>query len=347
MNFSKILPYLNEGARFAIAEWPADTFIAKSAEGYIAFTFKNNLQEARWTPTRYDAVDAVWKTYRDVPLPTLKQEQRNPTLFRLLDDTGVEQAHRENITGTVDVAYYDERNKLKFENIIEGSVVPCEPGLEMFLYDDWFIKASSDDIQHALERAGQALEQPSSLTPPPHQVAEQPTPVGEQTLEVRETSVEVRTNAVSFAPEHSSEEEPGLRVRPGVYTAQGVMQQLLVEVHSTSDNIVYLTPYPTVNGAAQEVISATLFEAMFAQLPRLTKGVTLRHKERGAHITVQDFDESSVMVSIDLGYDTGNAVIPRDRFQSDEWEFVSYQPEAPEPDTESNTAPGAAAEQTA
>jgi hypothetical protein len=346
MKFIDILPYLNQGSRFAIAEWPADTYIGKSKEGFIAFTFKANLQEAKWTPSRYDVYDANWKTLGDAPLPTLKNVETSTVLFRLLDDSAVS-VQRENITGTIDVAGFDDRGKLYFENVIDGKVVPCEPGLELMLAGDWYIKATAEEVTRALADAGQHLEpaqQPmtGSLVPAPAMVDTN----GPGTVVVEEVhaSVEIlRQSAVSFAPEVTSDQEPGLRIAPGVYTAQGTMQQLLVEVHSSQDNIAYLTPYPTVPGAPQEVISASLFEAMFSQLPRLTVGVTMRHKERGALVTVQDFDDNDVMVAIDLGYDTGNGVIPRERFMSDDWEFVSYQPETP-PVSESNAAPAESAE---
>ena len=337
MKFVEILPYLNEGTRFAIAEWPADTYISKSKEGYLAFTFRSQLQEARWVPTRYDVYDANWKTFADMPLPTLKGQAVNPTLFALLDDVAVEAQH-ENITGSIDIAGFNERGKLYFENMINNEILPCEPALELFLYNNWYIKATADDVQRVLHDAGQHLEpatQPlaASLVPPVAQADP-----GTTVLETSATVEVLRESAVSFAPEHQATEAPSLRVRPGVYTAQGTMQQLLVEVHNSQDNIVYLTPYPTVGGAPQEVISATLFEAMFSQLPRLTVGVTMRHKERGALVTVQDFDDNDVMVAIDLGYDTGNGVIPRDRFLSDDWEFVSYTPEQAPVEEAANTA---------
>lgn len=340
MKFIEILPYLNQGSRFAVAEWPADTYIGKSKEGFIAFTFKGNLQEAKWTPSRYDVYDANWKTLGDAPLPTLKNVDVSTALFRLLDDATVA-AQRENVTGTIDVAGFDDRGKLYFENIIDGKVVPCEPGLELMLAGDWYIKATAEDVTRALAEAGQHLEPVNqhvtgNLVPAPAMVD----PSGEGAVVTEEVHADVqilRQSAVSFAPEHSTTEEPGLRIAPGVYTAQGTMQQLLVEVHSSQDGIVYMTPYPTVGGEKQEVISASLFEAMFSQLPRLTVGVTMRHKERGALVTVQDFDEKDVMVAIDLGYDTGNGVIPRDRFMSDDWAFVSYQPEK-EPMGETNVA---------
>lgn len=335
MKFQDILPHLLNGVNFKKPNWAQNnTYISRSSDGYIQLIWKGGVDTKKWAPNAEDIYEVEWVSTDNKPLAALTDDYKPTNLFALLKDAtenGYEVAS-ENVTETVDFAFFNRHGNLVFETLVGNERVPCEPGLEMFTKTDWAIRPLQQQVEPETPvsnvipepalgggAAGDsnALEQPID-----HNV------LNRRSDEVEEPVLERTNTTTTEPPVRVPDAEAFVHVQLGWWSAVGPRGPVVGEVvHQCAEGIT-LETLSGVEGSRETThLTHNLFDQLFAPVPWLSVGVELTNLETGTRVIVASFDPVSVLVAIPIAGDiVGDAEIPKEDLSPANWKMTGYNP---------------------
>lgn len=303
MRFQDIVPQLAAGVNFRQSNWARDTYLTLSKDGYINFVFRGSVDDKQYTPNLASAFQAEWVSMENKQHVDVEKSWATNNLFHLLETAGPEEfcLKVENITGSVDMVFFNERGQLTFQNIGE-EVYPCTPGISMFLKTGWAVSTRS-----------------APVLPVP---VDEPVPVSEG---VQEPVLE-NVNRSTTLPEVTAPEGMTLQVQHGFYVSGLIVGQVVDQ----KGDLITMQTLTGVHGSRETChISLNLFELLFESIHWSTPGAVLVNNETGARVTVTDNDDSvAVQCHVEV---TSEILVPvtimKAELNSVNWVLVDYKPQ--------------------
>lgn len=313
MRFQDIVPQLAAGVNFRQANWTRDTYITLGKDGYIHFIFRGQVDDKHYTPNLTSAFDADWISMENKRHVDVEQSWAHLNLFHLLETAGAAEfcVKSENITESVDIAFFDSRGALTFQNF-SGELCPCLPGIEMFTKTTWTVAPIESVAPTPVPVPAPAPE----LVQEPELVQDL-TPTPEPVLE--------HTNRSTTEPEVLAPEGLPIQIQQTFYRSGKVFGRVV----SQAGDMLTMETLTGVHGSRElSRISINLFELLFEPVEWFSVGAVLMNNETGVRVTIVNNEGEAVLGNIYVTAQISTSVtIPKDELNSVNWALVDFNPQ--------------------